>query len=139
MASSDIPGLLGGTVPLPVVEGLNARFYGRQYSRAYQALVLRIDEGAELQTVLDQVRSLGTDLSPRSKMAERLASLLFWVVTLFVALGGVVLVLSAVNIGHTLLMIVEERRREFGVLMALGASRSTVQKMVLLSHFPLVW
>ena len=131
VASSDIPGLLGGTVPLPVVEGLNARFYGRESSKEYQSLVLRIDEGAELQSILEEVRGLGADLSSRSRMAERLASLVFWVVILFVSLGGVVLALSAVNIGHTLLMVVEERRREFGVMMALGATRSTIRKMVL--------
>jgi ABC-type antimicrobial peptide transport system permease subunit len=54
------------------------------------------------------------------------------VVTLVFTLVSVLIVgIAAVNISHTFLMNVYQRRREIGVLRAVGASRADVRALVL--------
>ena len=54
------------------------------------------------------------------------------VITLLFTLISLIIVgIAAVNISHTFFMIIFERKRELGLMRALGASRSDIRRMIL--------
>jgi ABC-type antimicrobial peptide transport system permease subunit len=64
-------------------------------------------------------------------VAEPLAALIYVVTTLFVVIALTICFLSAVNIANTFFMLLSERRREIGLMRAVGASRGDIWKIVL--------
>jgi putative ABC transport system permease protein len=71
------------------------------------------------------------DLRVADSMGERFATAIFIVTSLFVLISFVIVSISAINIAHNFFMQVSERRREIGILRAVGATRADIGLMVL--------
>lgn len=123
---------LGVTMPIGYVERLNRRFGGGSGDPSYHSIVLETASNDDVARVARTVRQDFDDLemSDDYENAQR-ASLLIMIITLvFNLIGLVILTISAVNIMHTLLMIILERRREIGLMRAVGASRMDIRLLV---------
>jgi ABC-type antimicrobial peptide transport system permease subunit len=71
------------------------------------------------------------DLRLEDSMGERLGTAIFIITTLFVLISFIIVSISAINIAHNFFMQVSERRREIGVLRAVGATRADVRFIIL--------
>ena len=123
---------LGVTMPLGYVKRLNARFGARPSdAESYHAVVIETESNEAIASLAQRVEAMGYALSSKFKNAQR-ASLLIVIITLiFNLISAVILAVAAVNIMHTFLMLILERRHELGLMRALGASRAEIRALVL--------
>jgi hypothetical protein len=125
--------LLGGvTMPLDTVRRINRIFGGDAAGRTYDMAVLEIPSSDKLSTVQQAVRRLGFDIDTSQKrMAESVAFAVTLVTLGFTLLSLAMMAVAAVNIAHTFFMIIYERKREIGLMRALGASRRDIRSLIL--------
>jgi putative ABC transport system permease protein len=125
--------LLGGvTMPLDTVRRLNRFFGGDAAGRTYDMAVLEIPSSDKLSAVQQAVRRLGFDIDTSQKrMAESVAFAVTLVTLGFTLLSLAMVAVAAVNIAHTFFMIIYERKREIGLMRALGASRRDIRALIL--------
>lgn len=123
--------LLGGvTVPLEVARRLN-REHG-QDDTTYSAVVLRATSPDLLPELAAQVRRMGFDIDDtEQKLSEQVGWGIAVVTAALGLLSALITLLAAVNIAHAFHAAVRERRREIGVLRAVGASSRNVLTVLL--------
>lgn len=123
---------LGATMPIGYVQRLNRQFRGGTSDRAYHAIVVETASNDVVSSVASTIRNdLDLALSDRYENAER-AGLLITILTLvFNLISLIILAIAAVNIMHTFLMVVLERRREIGLMRAVGATRGDIRLLIL--------
>ncbi|MEK6606263.1 MAG: ABC transporter permease [Myxococcota bacterium] len=126
---SDKAMTLGMTVPLGYVRRWNARWAGDREAREYSSIVVRVRDKRDATSFVAHVKSLG--LEQAESEAERVGLFVTLGTLLFALISVAMIVVSALGVAHTFLMIVAERRREIGVLRAVGASRGDVRAIVL--------
>lgn len=128
---SGVAGVFSGTIPMPLVRGMNAKILGSESADAYESALIEVDEGVDIFPIVERVEALGMQLTKESQTARRAGTMVFLVTLIFAGLSLVILFLSAMNIGHTMMMLVYERRRELGILRSLGGSQLDIQWLVL--------
>ena len=121
----------GATMPLGVVRTLNARFKGRETAATYGTFVLETEGNEDVSALIAAVEARGLTLSSKSRDARKAADMLFILTLVFTFISVVIMGVAAVNITHTFLVIVSERRYEIGILRAIGASRAEIRRLVL--------
>ncbi|HMD32202.1 MAG TPA: FtsX-like permease family protein, partial [Candidatus Acidoferrales bacterium] len=93
------------------------------------ALIVRVDDPARVQPTQDAIKKMGFrtfSLLDATKSLRRV----FVILDLFLAIfGSVALIVASLGIVNTLVMSVLERRREIGILKALGASDTDVKRL----------
>jgi len=114
------------TLPLGVVRRWNQDYTGKG---ELSSVVLELKPGADAARLTQAVRELG--LTVADSGAERVALALALLTLLFALVSIAVVSVAAINIAHSFFRAVAERRREIGVLRAVGASQSDVQRLVL--------
>jgi ABC-type antimicrobial peptide transport system permease subunit len=123
---------MGVTMPIEYVRRLNSRFRGESAGQTYHAIIVETSGNDAVARVAQTIRNqLDLELSDRYENAQR-AGLLIMVMTLvFNLISLIILTISAVNIMHTFLMILLERRRELGLMRALGATKANIRMLIL--------
>lgn len=122
---------MGVTLPLDYVKRLNARFAGPEAARTYQSMLLQVKDQGRVPRLAKLVKDAGFELADKTERAEQ-AGMLINIITLVFSLISVIIVgIAAVNISHTFFMIVFQRKREIGVLRAVGASKGDVRSIIL--------
>lgn len=121
----------GLTVPIEHVRSLNRRFMGREAASTYDTFVLETAGNEDMSGLIAALEARGFELSRKSRDARKAADLLFILTLVFGFISLVIVGIAAVNITHTFLVIVSERRYEIGVLRALGATRGDIRRIVL--------
>ncbi len=122
---------IGMTVPLPYIARWNTEFVGEDAGKTFSTIVVTLKDrsqigmfGAWLQEKLD--------LRLEDSLGESFATAVFIVRLVLVIISLVIIVISAINIAHNFFMQVTERKRELGLLRAVGATQTDVQMVVLL-------
>lgn len=125
--------LLGGvTMPLDTVRRLNRQFLGEDAAQTYDMAILEVPSSDKLTSVQETVRGLGLDIDTSQKrMAESVGFAVTLVTLGFSLLSLAMVAVAAVNIAHTFFMIIYERKREIGLMRALGASRRDIRSLIL--------
>ena len=125
--------IMGGvTMPLETARRFNRRFVGQQAATTYDAAILQLASSDQLGPAQEAVRGLGFELDLREKRMAESVGLAVTLVTLgFTLISLIIVGIAAVNIAHTFFMIIYERKRELGLLRALGATRSDVRRIIL--------
>lgn len=125
--------LLGGiSMPLETVRKINRALRGEGAADAYDQAVLEAESPGRLTAIQESVRALGFGLdTSQQRMAESVGFTVTLVTLGFSLISLVMVGLAAVNIAHTFYMIISERRREIGLLRAVGATRRDVRAMIL--------
>jgi putative ABC transport system permease protein len=115
------------TLPLSAVQRWNAQYAGGAPSLS--SIGLELKEESDVPRLTAAIRAMGYDVADSG--AER-AGLAIMLVTLLFALVSFAMVsVAAINIAHSFFRAVAERRRELGVMRAVGASASDVRRIVL--------
>jgi ABC-type antimicrobial peptide transport system permease subunit len=121
----------GVTVPLPYVERANLALRGREEAAEYTSVIVETHRNEDVPGIVDDARVLGLTLSPRSEEGRKAANVLLVLTIVFAMVSLVILGISAINITHTFLMLVTERRAEIAVWRAVGATLLDVRLLVL--------
>lgn len=107
----------------------------REVSRAasdqpvYSSISVRVKNPAQVQQVEDAVKKMGFGTFSILD-ASRGLQLVFKVLYIFLLIfGSLALIVSSIGIVNTLVMAILERRREIGIMKAIGASDGDVKKL----------
>ena len=120
---------IGVTIPIEYVRRWNREFVGEKAAATYSSIVVHLEDKQQIAPFSKWLAdSLG--LTVKDHIGERLATAIFVVTMLFVLISVVIVSISALNIAHSLFMQVAERRREIGLLRAVGATRADVRNMI---------
>ena len=121
---------IGVTIPIGYVERWNAEYAGEEAASTYSSIEVRLQSRDAVAPFSGWLRDeLGLTLA--DQQGERLATVIFVVTALFVIISLVIVTISAINIAHSFFLQVTERRRELGVLRAIGGTRGDIRLLVL--------
>jgi ABC-type lipoprotein release transport system permease subunit len=122
---------LGVTMPLPYVERANARFKGTSAAGQFDSVILETGSNEAVPAVTRSIEDMGYELSRKSQDAKKAGNMLYILTVVFALISWIILTIAAINISHTFLMMITERKKELGLLRAIGATRMDVRKLVL--------
>ena len=120
---------IGMTVPIGYVRRWNEMYVGEAAAREYSSIIVDMKDKDEVAGFVSWVKKAGYETE--DSLAERFALVITIVTLLFLVISFVIIGMSAVNISHTFYMLISERRREIGILRAVGAARGDVRKIIL--------
>ncbi|HKA88172.1 MAG TPA: ABC transporter permease [Haliangiales bacterium] len=126
---SDKAMAVGMTIPIGYLKRWNARYAGPDTAKAYSSIVVVLKDRKYLSDFITWVKSEG--YTDEYSAAEQISLVIIIVTALFVLIAFTIMFISAVNISHTFFMMISERRREIGLMRALGASRGDIWKIIL--------
>lgn len=119
---------IGVSVPLSYVKRWNAE-YAAQGGAGYTSVTVEVADQGAVTAVVAAAREMG--LGVADSAAEQ-AGLAITLMTLLLGLASIaILTVAVINIVHMFYRVVSERRREIGVLRALGASAADVRRILL--------
>jgi hypothetical protein len=121
---------VGVTMPIQYIRRWNQEFMGAEAASSYSSIIVTLKDRNQLapfsQWLIDD-----QDLRLEDSLGERFATAIFIVTALLIFISFVIVTISSINIAHNFFMQVSERRREIGVLRAVGATRSDVRLIIL--------
>ena len=107
----------------------------REISRAasdqpvYSSVSVRVKDPAQVQVVENAIKKMGFgtfSILDASRGLQQVFKVLYAFLGIF---GSLALIVSSIGIVNTLVMAILERRREIGIMKAIGASDSDVKKL----------
>jgi len=121
----------GVTMPLEYVVRANAALRGREGASSFTSVIVETARNEDIPGLVDDARVLGLTLSARSEEGRKAANVLAILTLVFAMLSLLILGISAINITHTFLMLVTERRMEIAVYRAVGATLWDIRGLIL--------
>jgi hypothetical protein len=119
---------LGVTLPVGHIRRLNMALDSPQAGERYHSAVIEVKDKGLLPRVVEAVEASGLEVRDRG---ARRAALVTAVVMLVLALVGTVLIaVAAAHIMHVFYLVVMVRRREIGLLRAVGARRGDIRTLL---------
>jgi len=122
---------LGVTMPIGYVRRLNKRFSGEEAAATYHSVVLELQDQTLVPSVVKAVGEMGFTIAESTERAEQAADIIQTVKAVFALVSFVIVGIAAINISQMFFMLIYQRRREIGVLRAVGASRNDVRALIL--------
>ncbi|HLG25439.1 MAG TPA: ABC transporter permease [Candidatus Gracilibacteria bacterium] len=127
---SDKADLVGITLPLEVVRDLN-KAANPDYKDRYLKIFVEVDSIANVESVQTAVEKMNLSASSAKEEARALEENLRVVSIGLSAISLIILIIAGLTIANTFFSSVRERQHEIGLLRALGATRTDIQKMFL--------
>lgn len=121
----------GVTMPLSHVKQANAMLRGQDAASEYTGVIVETERNEDIPALVEDARVLGLTLAPSSEEGRKAANVLLILTLVFAMVSIVILGISAINITHTFLMLVTERRTEIAVYRAVGATLLEIQTLIL--------
>ncbi|HWU88554.1 MAG TPA: ABC transporter permease [Kofleriaceae bacterium] len=121
---------VGVTMPIQYLRRWNQEYMGPDAATSYSSIIVTLKDRNQLapfsQWLIDE-----QDLRLEDSLGERFATVIFVIRLLFLIISVAILVIAVINIGHNFFIQVSERRREIGIMRAVGATELDVQLIVL--------
>ncbi|HET9625766.1 MAG TPA: ABC transporter permease [Kofleriaceae bacterium] len=121
---------IGMTMPIQYIQRWNREFLGDDAATAYSSIIVRLRDRNQI-AVFSQWLQDELDLRLEDSLGEKFATALFVIRLVLILISLVIITISSINIAHNFFMQVTERRRELGLLRALGAGQLDVLLVVL--------
>jgi len=121
---------VGLTIPIGYVERWNREFAGEEQARTFSSIVVTLRDKDRLAPFTKWLQD-EPKLKLEDSLGEQFGTVVFVITIVLLAISFVIVGISAINIAHNFFMQVTERRREIGVLRAVGASQRDVLLIVL--------
>lgn len=122
---------MGITMPIAYVRRLNARFSGGSAGSDYHSIVIKVKDQTQVPQIVKQVKKMNFDLAKSTDNAEKAAKILKTIESVFALVSFVIVGIAAINISQMFFMLIYQRKREIGVLRAVGASRNDVRLIIM--------
>jgi hypothetical protein len=119
---------LGVTLPLGEVRRLNMALGAPAAGERYHSAVIEVGSKASVPAVVDDIEALGLEL--RDQGARRAAFATAVILAVLALVGGVLIAVAAAHIMHVFYLVVMVRRREIGLLRAVGARRGDIRLLL---------
>jgi hypothetical protein len=119
---------LGVTLPLEEVRRLNIALDSPAAGERYHSAVIEVRSKEAAPRVIDAIESMGLEV--RDRGARRAALAVAVIMAVLVLVGGVLIASAAAHIMHVFYLVVMVRRREIGLLRAVGARRGDIRILV---------
>jgi ABC-type antimicrobial peptide transport system permease subunit len=121
---------IGMTMPIGYIERWNREFLGNDAATTYSSIIVKLKDRNRI-AVFAQWLQDTLDLRLEDSLGQKFATAIFVIRLVLILISLLIIVISAINISHNFFMQVTERRRELGLLRAVGASRIDVLLVVL--------
>jgi hypothetical protein len=116
---------LGVTLPLGEVRRLNMALDGPAAGERYHSAVIEVRSKQSAPDVVGAIEAMGLEVRDRGARRAAFATAVIMVVLALV--GFVLIVVAAAHIMHVFYLVVMVRRREIGLLRAVGARRGDIR------------
>jgi hypothetical protein len=121
---------LGMTMPIEYLERWNREYMGEQAATAYSSIIAKVKDSDKIAPFVSWLKDV-EDLRIEDSKGEQFATVIFVIRLLFLIISIAILVVAVINIGHNFFVQVSERRREIGIMRAVGATQTDVLLIVL--------
>ena len=120
---------IGMTMPLPYLRRWNQEYLGDAAASTYSSVVVNLRHKDRL-AVFSEFIEKKMGLRLEDSLGQQFATAIFVVGLVFFFISLLIVVISAINIAHNFFVQISERRRELGVLRAVGATPGDVRLMI---------
>ncbi|HEX5061408.1 MAG TPA: ABC transporter permease [Kofleriaceae bacterium] len=121
---------IGMTMPIQYIQRWNDEFMGHEAATTYSSIIVTLKDRNQIAPFAQWLQDT-LDLRLEDSLGEKFATVLFVIRLVLVLISLIIIGISAINIAHNFFMQVTERRRELGLLRAVGATQSDVRMVVL--------
>lgn len=121
---------IGMTMPIQYIQRWNREYMGEQAATTYSSIIVTLKDRNQIAPFAQWLQDK-LDLRLEDSLGEKFATVLFVIRLVLVLISLIIIGISAINIAHNFFMQVTERRRELGLLRAIGATQSDVRMVVL--------
>jgi putative ABC transport system permease protein len=121
---------IGMTVPIQYISRWNRQFQGEEAATTYSSIIVTLKNREDIAPFSQWLQD-DLDLRLEDSLGEKFATALFVIRFALIGISLVIIGISAINIAHNFFMQVTERRRELGLLRAIGATKADVRMVVL--------
>jgi hypothetical protein len=121
---------IGMTMPIQYIARWNQEYMGEEAATTYSSIIVTLKDRNQIAPFAQWLQDT-LDLRLEDSLGEKFATVLFVIRLVLVLISLIIIGISAINIAHNFFMQVTERRRELGLLRAVGATQSDVRMVVL--------
>jgi hypothetical protein len=121
---------IGMTVPIQYISRWNRQYMGEEAATTYSSIIVTLKNREDIAPFAQWLQD-DLDLRLEDSIGEKFATALFVIRFALIGISLIIIGISAINIAHNFFMQVTERRRELGLLRALGATKRDVRMVVL--------
>lgn len=121
---------IGMTMPIQYIQRWNREYMGEEAATTYSSIIVTLKDRNQIAPFAQWLQD-SLDLRLEDSLGEKFATVLFVIRLVLVLISLIIIGISAINIAHNFFMQVTERRRELGLLRAVGATQADVRRVVL--------
>jgi len=122
---------IGLTVPIQYVREWNREFLGDEAASTYSSIVVVLKDKEKVGQFVSWVEADPRKLTTKDQLGSSFAAAIAIVTWILLVIAIIIVTISSINIAHNFFMQVSERRREIGVLRAVGATRADIRMIIL--------
>jgi ABC-type antimicrobial peptide transport system permease subunit len=124
--------LVGITIPLRYARFFNEFYNGKKKASGYQSAIIETKQADHTPAVLKRVTGMGFTLERGQKIARKMGEVTLLIVLLLSLISIVIMISAAISISHVFFMSVFERRYQIGLMRAVGATKGTIFRLVMM-------